>query len=199
MEWIITDASPPVSSESDARVVRSRSALRAALTALLAEQSFESLTVREITGRAEVGYATFFRHYRDKEALLLEVNELLMTELLDLLLPSLSRRDTGTTALELCRFVEAREAVCRAVLAGGAEGAVRAEAIRRGVVRVEELRGRASASVHEDLGVFHSVSAVLSLLSWWLRTHREVSAADMAAAVDALVLSPTTAWMTSAS
>ena len=58
---------------TDARQVRSRSALAAALLELLEERPFDQLTIREITARAGTGYATFFRHYPDKEALLHDV------------------------------------------------------------------------------------------------------------------------------
>ena len=54
----------------DARQVRSRHALHQALLALLEEKPFDQITVREISARAGTGYATFFRHYPTKEALL---------------------------------------------------------------------------------------------------------------------------------
>ena len=58
---------------TDARQVRSRNALTGALLALIEEKPFDQLTIREITGRAGTGYATFFRHYPTKEALLADV------------------------------------------------------------------------------------------------------------------------------
>ncbi len=179
--------------------MRTRAALRAALVELLSEQAFEALTVREIAARAGVGYATFFRRYRDKEELLFEVADHLNGEILAVLLPSLERRDTAATARTLCAFVRERQAVCRAVLAGGAQDLVRGEAVRRALARVAALRPEGPVSVEDELAMFHSVSAVLTLLSWWLRTHAEVSAEAMAQAIDRLVLSPVTRWSDEAS
>jgi AcrR family transcriptional regulator len=61
----------------DARVVRTRQALRQAMTELAEDRPLEAITVRAIAARAGVGYATFFRHYADKEALLADVADLL--------------------------------------------------------------------------------------------------------------------------
>ena len=62
--------------------MRTREALRQAMTELAAESPLEAITVRAIAARAGVGYATFFRHYADKDALLAEVSEILIREFL---------------------------------------------------------------------------------------------------------------------
>ncbi len=54
----------------DRRVQRTRQLLEQALLALLEEQDYESITVQQITDRANLGRATFYLHYRDKEQLL---------------------------------------------------------------------------------------------------------------------------------
>ena len=59
-------------SGGDRRISRTRSALRTALLALIEEKGYETITVEEITSRANVGRATFYLHYKDKDDLLLE-------------------------------------------------------------------------------------------------------------------------------
>lgn len=54
----------------DPRVKRTRTLLREALVALLAEQSFEAITVHDIAERATVNRVTFYDHFVDKFALL---------------------------------------------------------------------------------------------------------------------------------
>ncbi len=54
----------------DPRVKRTREALRQALLSLLAEQSFETVSVHEIAERAGVNRVTFYDHFPDKFALL---------------------------------------------------------------------------------------------------------------------------------
>ena len=51
---------------TDPRVRRTRRLLREALFALLREKPFESISVRDITERAELNHATFYLHYDDK-------------------------------------------------------------------------------------------------------------------------------------
>ncbi len=63
--------------KTDRRVVRTRQILRQSLMALVQEKGYESISVEEIVSRADVGRATFYLHYHDKEELLLdEFNEL---------------------------------------------------------------------------------------------------------------------------
>ena len=51
----------------DRRVRRTRRLLRDACIALILEKGYETITVEEITERADVGRTTFYMHYRDKE------------------------------------------------------------------------------------------------------------------------------------
>jgi AcrR family transcriptional regulator len=56
----------------DRRVERTRAALKQALYELIEAKGYDQVTVEEITERANLGRATFYLHYRDKEDLLLE-------------------------------------------------------------------------------------------------------------------------------
>ncbi|HXF86455.1 MAG TPA: TetR/AcrR family transcriptional regulator [Anaerolineales bacterium] len=58
--------------KKDRRIQRTRQALRAALLDLLKEKRYDDISIEEITERANVGRATFYLHYKDKEDLLLE-------------------------------------------------------------------------------------------------------------------------------
>ncbi|WP_053333438.1 TetR/AcrR family transcriptional regulator [Haliangium ochraceum] len=66
-------AATPSTSSGDPRARRTRERLHAALLALLREQPFESITVRDLSARADVNRATFYLHYRDKEDLVTRV------------------------------------------------------------------------------------------------------------------------------
>lgn len=57
----------------DRRVQRTRLLLRQAMLSLILEQGYDAVNVQDITDRADVGRATFYLHYKDKEDLLLEV------------------------------------------------------------------------------------------------------------------------------
>lgn len=67
----------------DRRVLRTRKALSEALFALILEQGYDSVTIQDITDRANLGRATFYLHYSDKEELLMVMLEGLFEDLLE--------------------------------------------------------------------------------------------------------------------
>ena len=55
---------------NDRRVQRTQQLLRTALVSLIEDKGFEALTVQDIIDRANVGRATFYAHFENKEDLL---------------------------------------------------------------------------------------------------------------------------------
>ncbi|HET7459180.1 MAG TPA: TetR/AcrR family transcriptional regulator [Gemmatimonadaceae bacterium] len=53
--------------ETDPRIARTTHALGRALIELIQERDFDDITVQHILDRADVGRATFYAHYRNKE------------------------------------------------------------------------------------------------------------------------------------
>jgi len=62
----------PIKNKADRRIQRTRQFLRTALLELIKEKGYDAISIEEITERANVGRATFYLHYKDKEDLLLE-------------------------------------------------------------------------------------------------------------------------------
>jgi AcrR family transcriptional regulator len=174
----------------DARVVRTRQALRQAMTELAEDRPLEAITVRAIAARAGVGYATFFRHYADKEALLADVADLLTQEFLARIRPLLQQRDRRGAARSVCDFVLEHLALYRALIAGGSGETVRAEMLRQCLDTAAKARTRAPDGPLDDLILFHPVSTILNLVAWWLRNLEAVDAATMAEIIERLVLTP---------
>lgn len=58
--------------KTDRRIQRTCQSLRTALLELIQEKEYDGISIEEITERANVGRATFYLHYKDKEDLLLE-------------------------------------------------------------------------------------------------------------------------------
>ncbi|MEW5939167.1 MAG: TetR family transcriptional regulator [Chloroflexota bacterium] len=54
----------------DPRVKRTRGLILSAFESLLAEKGFESISVQDVTDKAEINRATFYAHFQDKYALL---------------------------------------------------------------------------------------------------------------------------------
>lgn len=57
--------------KTDRRIKRSQQSMRNALIELMLEKAYEKITVQEIIDRANVGRATFYNHFQDKDDLLL--------------------------------------------------------------------------------------------------------------------------------
>jgi AcrR family transcriptional regulator len=58
--------------DPDRRIQRTRQALREALLALIVAKGYEAVSVQDIAEQANIGRATFYLHYPDKETLIVE-------------------------------------------------------------------------------------------------------------------------------
>ena len=67
----------------DRRVKRTLALLRDALMALIQEKGYDSITVQDITDRANVARTTFYLHFKDKDELLFEGMREIYQDLID--------------------------------------------------------------------------------------------------------------------
>lgn len=180
---------PPRIRRAGTRLARTHAALQQALLLLLEERNFEQITVREITSRAGVGYATFFRRYTDKEELLHDLAAREIQNLLTMTLPIFHTADTPASTEALCAYVWKQQQLWRALLAGGAAATLKAEYLRQALL-VAANRLDANAWLPVDLAVRFSVTAIVEALSWWLRSEDPPGVKAMAAIVNRLALQP---------
>ncbi|HEX6270232.1 MAG TPA: TetR family transcriptional regulator [Anaerolineales bacterium] len=72
----------PTEEKLDPRVRRTRSLILQAFEDLLAEKNFESISVQDVTDKAEINRATFYKHFVDKYELLdRSINRMFMQEI----------------------------------------------------------------------------------------------------------------------
>ncbi len=178
---------------TDARLVRTRAALCSTLLTLLEEKAFDRVTIREITTKAKVGYATFFRHYVDKEGLLHDLAAREIKQLLTMTQPILYTVDSRSSARVLCSYVWRHKKLWSALLTGGAAGAMRQEFIRQARQLAAEHRNQ-DTWLPGDLRVVFSTSGTVEILAWWLEQHEPLSADRMAEILDRLVIAPNMAF-----
>jgi AcrR family transcriptional regulator len=174
---------------TDARQLRSRKALTGALLALLEESAFDAITIREITARAGIGYATFFRHYPDREALLGDVASQEISSLIAMVLPILSSASSGETTKALCCHVADHRKLWSALLTGGAAGILREEFIRQARALAQGM-ARPDSWLPADLAVVYATGATVDLLAWWLAQVQDYPADQIAAILDRLIIAP---------
>ena len=155
----------------DRRIIRTRRRLRDALMELILEQGYDAITVQDITERASVGRGTFYLHYNDKADLLEKSLVSIYEDLLSYLEPyaledSLSDQRPIIRAFEyaaenkelfLVILNEASETVFREFRHTMTK---RAAALMQHHLKNDDLPVTLLANQH--------ISALLSLIAWWL-------------------------------
>ena len=184
----VIESTPPRAT----RATRTRPILCGALLSLLEERPFEQLTVREITAKADIGYATFFRHYPDKEALLSDLAASQISDLLAVALPILETADTRASSRALCVYVWERRKLWSTLLTGGAASTLKDEFIRQ-AQQIAETRPNRGAWLPNDLSVVFCVTGTVEILAWWLKQKDPPSVDRMAEVVDCLIVAPSMA------
>jgi AcrR family transcriptional regulator len=99
----------------DPRAQRTRRLLRDAFRALMQERGYERITVGDIAARATVNRATFYLHFRDKDALLEEVLREWTRERLDLAAPVPRSQDPAylqVLLIGVCEFLARMDREC---------------------------------------------------------------------------------------
>lgn len=171
-------------------MVRTRAALREALLVLLEHKPFDQITIREIAVQSGTGYATFFRHYETKAALLNDLAADQISELIKLTFPVLIETNSRAAAGALCRYVDERRKLWSALLTGGAAGTMREEFIRQ-ARQIPPLPSKSSTWLPDDLKVIYGVCSTVEIVAWWLQPGNDFTIEQVAEILDRLVIAPT--------
>lgn len=171
------------------RASRTRTALAAALLELLGEQAFEQITVRQITARANVGYATFFRHYPDKEALLHDLAAGEIHKLLSMTLPLFYTVDSQSSTQALCTYIWENRGLWASLLTGGAAATLKEEYLQQALDLLDKP-GQPHSWLPDDLAVTWSVTGIVEILAWWLKQAEPLPIAQVAEIVNRLSVLP---------
>jgi AcrR family transcriptional regulator len=155
----------------DRRVKRTQKLLAKALIELTLEKGYETVTIRDITERADVGYATFFRHYHAKDDLLNEVMEVVLAELVQLLPSSSSGTDHAVVGTMLFRYVQEHQAVIHVLLSSQGGALLVQQMIEAGsqsVLQDYQPLEASDVEVPPEIAAYHIVSSAIALIRWWL-------------------------------
>lgn len=179
---------------TDARQVRTRAKLLRAMLVLLERGPFEAITVRALAAEAGVGYATFFRHYASKEALLDDLAADEIAGLLDEAMPLLSAENSRSACVALFAGLAQRKTLWRALLTGGAAPLLRQQFIAQ-ARKLAAVSPAASepADCPLDLRVTFATSATIEIIGWWLRHDEDLPIEQIAGILDRLAIVPTLA------
>lgn len=169
----------------DPRVRRTRERLREALVALSREKPYGDIRMSELLARADVGRATFYAHYRDKEDLLISLF-LGMIDHFERIGAAEEPHAVLPGARQLLRhFHEAKEFSRALQRAGKIDVLLRAcEArLRRG------LEARLPAHCNPPAAVTATVAAggFTTLVVWWMNAGSQIPPDTLADDLEALI------------
>ena len=173
----------------DRRIRRTQRLLATALIALTLEKGYEAVTIRDITERADIGYATFFRHYRDKDDLLQDVLDVVLAELIELLCPAEPGADPTTIGVLLFRHVQEQSEVVRVLLRSHTLLPRLIEAATQKIV--SDHAQHPESGVPLEIAAYHIVTSTISLVQWWLDHELPYPPEQMGRIYHELIVRPT--------
>lgn len=173
----------------DRRVQRTRKLLREALMALILEEGYDAISIQDITDKANLGRATFYLHFKDKDELLLEVMDQFMAEFLEQV-PQISEaqwriEDTKAIA-KLFDFAGEHYDLYR-ILIFGSGGITASRQLQRSIANnikaciqkeMDELG--AEPAVPIDFIANHFAGSLLATIYWWLDSDLPYGVEEMA-------------------
>ena len=173
----------------DRRVQRTRKLLRESLMELILEVGYDAISIQDITDKANLGRATFYLHFKDKDELLLDVMDQFMADFLDQV-PQFSQRqwrleDTKAIA-KLFDFAADHYDLYRILIIGsGGITASRqlhqtiAENIKTCIQKEIEEQG-SNPVIPADFIANHFAGSLLATIYWWLDSDLPYTVEEMA-------------------
>lgn len=179
---------PHADMPADRRSLRTRSALRDALLALITERGWDDIAVRDVCERANIGRSTFYLHYANKDALLQGGLEGLQAELQRQAQVGANHADPDAGAvpgfhfaLGLIVHVHEQRQVFRSLI-GRRSGYVVQQRFREMVIRLitDELPASTGSFPREAVARWLA-GAIVELMSWWIEQPTPLPPKELAA------------------
>lgn len=164
----------------DRRKIRTRRQLMDALLKLMLTQDYETITVQDITDCADLGRATFYLHYKDKQELLVNTMQMMMDDLATHVeaertaIAQITEDKLSAHISLYFAYIQQNSAVYKAILG---ENGMRYIAhqqlsyistIVENILRTEQKEEKAEGIVPLHLIARFMAGAVFSLILWWL-------------------------------
>jgi AcrR family transcriptional regulator len=176
-----------MSRPNDARALRSREALKAALLSLVEERPFDQVSIRDITNRAGVSYPVFFRRYASREQLLEDIATEEVRRLLSLTSPIFDANRQDESARALCAYVSDHRQLWSQLLTGGAAPIMRDE-FKRIAREIGGTREPTNPWLPADLAAAFVVSGLFEILAWWLSQPEDYPTEKVVRIIDILIV-----------
>jgi len=189
----------------DPRVRRTHRLLRDALVSLMLEKDYASISIKEITDRAEVAYITFFRHFESLDQLLMEVLDEGLTELI-VHIETLAKH-SETSALEaegrlIFEYIKQKADLFRILFKSQSVTRVRKKIVRKIAVIFQKScmpLARADNQITVAILSNHIATSLLALIEWWWDNKMTPAPAEMGKVYKSLIIDSTVGVLNSLS
>lgn len=189
----------------DPRVKRTRRLLRDALVSLILKKDFASITIREVTERAEVAYITFYRHFESLDQLLMEVLDEGLVELMSHIEALAKLSDPSSLETEgrlIFEYVGQKADLFCILLKSQSVTRVRKKVVsnisaifQKSCVPLERLGNQVTINMASN----HIATSLLSLIEWWLENNMKPSPIEMGKVYKSLIIDSTVGAVSSLS
>ncbi len=172
----------------DRRVARTKRLLRKSLMELINEQPFETLTVQKITERANLGRATFYMHYKDKEELFLTSMQEEFTELVAQIAEEETKIGYQEPVEILFDILSERPHIFRTLFTGGGKTEFH-NMTRDFIANQTEIRLAtilSDVNIPSDVMAMHFAGTLVNMVSWWLENDQPYSSYEMSVFINTI-------------
>lgn len=173
--------------QEDQRVIRTRQQLQNSFITLVNERDFDQVTIRDVTTHANVGYRTFFRHYKDTRALMEDALSNFTEEVLDLLVPPNSFQMIELNVVTMYRYIEKNADLFRAYCRSPYFEESNA---MRTFFRKASRNVFKQSPMPSELIDAHFFYASMNHYRWWVESGMHISAEEMGRYTHKLILMP---------
>lgn len=181
----------------DPRVRRTHRILQQALVSLILEKDYASISIKEITDRADVAYITFFRHYNGIDELLMEVLDEGLAELLRHIETLAGKSEDPANEVEgklIFEYIRQKSDLFRILLKSQSVTRIRKSVIQDIARMFEDSCGflqRPNIYVPANIASNHMATSLLSLIEWWLEHKMSPPPGQMGKIYKALIIDGT--------
>jgi len=178
----------------DPRVRRTRRMLRDALVSLILEKDYASISIKEVTERAEVAYITFFRHFESVDQLLMEVLDEGLAELMGHIETLAKQSEASALETEgrlIFEYIEQKADLFRILLKSQSVIRIRKKVVRNVAVIFQKLCAPLARSDNQmtiAIASNHIATSLLALIEWWLDNNMKPAPVQMGKIYKSLII-----------
>jgi AcrR family transcriptional regulator len=181
----------------DPRVRRTRRLLREALVSLMLEKDFASISIKEMTERAEVAYITFFRHYESLDQLLMEILDDGLGGLqthIETLAKQSENSALETEGMLIFEYIGQKADLFRILFKSQSVTRVRKKVVQNIAAIFQKSclpLARSGNPTATAMLSNHIATSLLALIEWWIDNHMKPAPAQMGKVYKNLIIDST--------